>query len=76
MICPGCKSEVGLRSHSRFVYVAEEFGFSGGDLEVVLGSCPRCRAPVILLRRGKSVEVDGMVEMSAVDSEEIFCPSL
>jgi hypothetical protein len=75
MKCPSCKSEVELRSHSRFVYEAGVFGFAGGDLEAVLGSCPRCRAPVILLRRGKSVEMDGMVEMSEIDSEEICYPS-
>lgn len=74
MVCPHCKSDTKLRAHSRFVYERQDFDVAGHDLEVVLGSCSQCRAPVILLRRGTSVDMDGMIEMSVVDSEEVLYP--
>jgi hypothetical protein len=74
MVCPHCKSDAEPRALSRLVYDRQTFCVDGRDLEIVLGSCPQCRAPVIVLRRGESTEIDGLVEMSEVESEEALYP--
>lgn len=75
MICPKCRAEVVLRTHSVFMYQREAFDVGGDDLEAVLASCPLCRVPVILLRRGKGNEVDGLWELAQIESEEVVHPT-
>lgn len=74
MVCPQCKAEIVLRTHCAFVYQHQAHDVRGHDLEAVLASCPTCRVPVILLRHGESTEVDGLVELVRVDSEQVLYP--
>jgi hypothetical protein len=74
MICSNCKTDTNYRIEHQFVYQSEIYNTGGSDLEVVLGSCPKCSTPMIVLRRGESTEMDGLVELVKIQNEEVLYP--
>lgn len=66
MKCPNCGVEMRFRLACQHVYQREVHPTGESDLEASLGSCPACGKPMLRLRRGDSIDIDGIVELEAV----------
>jgi len=73
LLCPHCNGDIKINIHKSFIYQRDEHQINH-DLEITLGSCPKCKKPIVFLRNGECFEIDGITELVQIENEEILFP--